>query len=172
MVRMWFDRLLLVTAALSAVLIAFMALSISAQVILRYFFRYTVLWVNDFVEYSLLWSTFLGSAYVLKESKHIEMDFFVSKFSQKPKLYMDVVTSCGGFAVMAVISWYSLLTVLDHYHRGINVIKTVAFPKYIALLPIFVGALLLTIQFALRAADNWKRARAQDTTREQVIYDL
>lgn len=172
MIRMWFDRLLLATAVVSAALIAFMAASITYQVILRRFFGTTILWINDVVEYSLLWSTFLGSAFVLKESRHIEMDFFVSMLGRKARDIAATATSLLGASITGTLTVYSFLTVLDNYIRGILVIKTIEFPKWIVLLPIFFGSFLLTVQFLLRAVDFGRRVRRGGGDRGTVVYDI
>ncbi len=172
MFRRVFNYILIGTGAVSAVLIAFMAVVITYQVALRSFFGATVLWINDLVEYTLLWSTFLGAAFVLREERHIEMDFFVSKLGVRSRELSKILNSAIGAAICGVLAVFSLITVVDNYRRGILVIKTVEFPKYIVLIPIFIGTVLLTVQFMLRAVDHRKKLRGLDGRDEQIIYDL
>jgi TRAP-type C4-dicarboxylate transport system permease small subunit len=170
--RRLFDAVVTAMGFLSALLIAFMAVSITYQVILRYFFNTSVLWINDFIEYSLLWSTFLGSAFVLREERHIEMDFFLSRLGPRNRILSKVATSVLGCLVCGVICVFALVTVTDNYVRGIRVIKTVEVPKYIVLIPIFIGSLLLTGQFAIRAGGYYARLKEPSETEEEVDYGI
>lgn len=154
-----FDLILKGTAAFGCLLIVFMGLSITYGVLLRYFFNIAPIWVNDVVEYIVLGATFLGAAYVLKEESHIEVDLVVNRVDKKTRFLMKIITSLIGASVCLIMTWYGMVTVWDNYQRGTNVYKSMDFPKYIVLLPIFIGSLLLTIQFLRRAHSYFVQKR-------------
>jgi TRAP-type C4-dicarboxylate transport system permease small subunit len=145
-----FDQILIGLAAFSCTLFFIVVFAISYQVIMRYFFNMPPLWVSDFVEYSMLSATLLGAPYVLKEERHIEVDLITGFLTPDHQIFMKIITSIAGIITCAILTWYSAITVWDNFTRGILVTKTLDFPKYIALLPIFIGAFLLTIQFFRR----------------------
>ena len=145
-----FDRILEAMAALGCFLIIVMGCSITYGVFMRYVFNKASVWVNDLVEYIVLGFTFLGAAYVLRQESHIEVDLIVNRLGLRTRLLMKVITSFIGAAIFLILSWYGMITVWDNFQRGTIVYKSVDFPKYIVLLPIFIGSVLLAIQFIRR----------------------
>lgn len=145
-----FNKLVDFLAGLSCVMLVFIVLSITYQVIGRFFFNIAPMWVNCMVEFCLLWLTFFGATYVLRKEKHIEVDLFISGLSQRQALLLKIVTSFVGSAVCLVLTYYSAIVVWSNYLRGINVLKAMETPKSLVLFPIFVGSLLLSIQFVIR----------------------
>jgi TRAP-type C4-dicarboxylate transport system permease small subunit len=142
-----FDHLIHGLAIFSALLFCLMGLVIIGQITLRYLFNMAPLWMNDTVEYILLTATFLGAAYVLREGQHIEIDIVVNMLAEKKRCALKMVTSALGAMVCFVVTWYGILTTVDNYLRQVVVYKSVEIPKYMVLIPICVGSLLLTIQF-------------------------
>ncbi len=164
-----FDWVLQGLAWLSCFLFFAVVFAISYQVVMRYFFNMPPLWVNDFVEYSMLTATMLGAAFVLKEERHIEVDLITGLLTPEHQHLLKVVTSAAGCLTCAVVAWYGGLTVWDNYSRGIIVTKTMDFPKYLALTPVFVGAFLLTIQFLRRTLLYLDQYRRGDRGRAEKI---
>jgi len=145
-----FDHVLNALAVFSCILFFAMVFTISYQVVMRYFFNMPPLWVSDFVEYSILSATLLGAAYVLREERHIEVDLITGFLTPDHQILMKIVTSIAGIITCAILTWFAAITVWDNFSRGILVTKTLDFPKYLALMPIFIGVFLLTIQFIRR----------------------
>ena len=172
MLRTVFNTILKVSGWISALLIAYIALAITVEVVLRYLFNATIIWINDFVEYSILWATFLGAAYVLKEERHIEMDFFISGLHRKARVVSKIVTSFIGFAISALLAVFSGITTIDNYIRGVRIIRTIEVPKFMVLIPVFIGCVLLTIQFAIRMMDYRRRIGEEPEKMAQPEYDL
>ena len=111
------------------------------------------------VEFSLLWLTFFGAAYVLREKKHIEVDLLVGNLNPKSSIWFKIITSFVGCAVSIVLTYYAAIVVWENYRRDINVLKALETPKFIVLLPIFFGSLLLAIQFLIQAMNLIKKKK-------------
>ncbi len=168
-----FDHVLNVLAAFSCVLFFAMVFTISYQVVMRFFFNMPPLWVSDFVEYSMLGATLLGSAYVLREERHIEVDLITGFMTPDHQIFMKIITSVAGFITCAILAWYAAITVWDNFSRGIIVTKTMDFPKYIALMPIFIGAFLLTVQFLRRTLFYMnERKKAEKKKIEKILQGI
>jgi TRAP-type C4-dicarboxylate transport system permease small subunit len=168
-----FDRVLDALATISCLLFFAVVFVISYQVIMRYVFNMPPLWVNDFVEYSMLSATLLGAAYVLKEERHIEVDLITGLLTPEHQVLMKIITSIAGTVTCAILAWYAGATVWDNYVRRVIVTKTMDFPKYLALTPIFIGGLLLTIQFVRRTlfyADQRRRSAERRT--EKILQGV
>ncbi len=60
-------------------LIALIVITITVQVITRYFFGRPLVWVEELAQYSFIWMVFIGAALGFKELRHIRIDTFVGK---------------------------------------------------------------------------------------------
>lgn len=77
-----------------------MVLIISLDVIIRYLFKFTFIWIIELEIYLFGFMFLLGSGYALKYEKHVRVDVFYSKFSQKKKAFIDLL---GG--LLYLIPW-------------------------------------------------------------------
>ena len=77
MKRLWmvFDRIMLCSAVVAGFLLLLITLFVSYSVTLRYMRYNPPIWILQFTEYALLWVTFLGSAWLLRQEKHIRIGF-------------------------------------------------------------------------------------------------
>ena len=146
-----FDTILRGVLYFGVLLVILMAIFICYEVVARYFFNWAPLWINDFVEYSLLVITFIGASYVLKEDRHIEVDLVTQAFSVKTQFSFKIVTSLMSAAICLLMTFYGFDTVWDNYVRNVNVVKTMDFPKFVPLLSIALGCTFLGIEFIRRA---------------------
>jgi TRAP-type C4-dicarboxylate transport system permease small subunit len=64
------DKVMSVFAWSSACLLAFVCLAVCIDVVLRLFVNESLQWVNEISEYSLVYVTFLGAAWLLKSEGH------------------------------------------------------------------------------------------------------
>ncbi len=147
-------------AGLSIFLILFITAAIAYQVLIRFFSAGAIIWINDVTEYVLLWITFLGGPYVLREQKHIEVDILVSRLSESKQLLVKSVTSSLGAGICLILSWYALDLVWDFYQRGVPVVKTIEVSKALVIFPIFLGFFFMTILFVLNARVNMLKRKS------------
>jgi TRAP-type C4-dicarboxylate transport system permease small subunit len=90
-----------------------MALMVFANVALRFFTDYSILWVEEVSRYLMIWLTFLGSGLVLRHGGHIGIDTLQEKFPRQAPLMRAVIFILlfGFFAFMVWIGTrYALLT--------------------------------------------------------------
>ncbi len=73
-----FDRLNGVLAVMGATLLILVMLSVSYNVATRYFFRFSTPGMFEIWEYSLLYMTFLGAAWLLRREGHVSMDIVLN----------------------------------------------------------------------------------------------
>ncbi len=73
-----FDHILGALMSLGAAIVAFLMLSVCWDVIARTFAGKPLTWVLEFTEYSLLYMTFLSTAWVLKDEGHVTNDIFLA----------------------------------------------------------------------------------------------
>lgn len=160
-----FDGVLDTFRFLAIILIVWSWLITCVEVFLRYFLNRPQAWTLELVEYSLLYITFLGTAWVLREEQHVIMDLIISRLNPKTQNIINAVTSILTAILCMVITWYAGRATWDHFNRGMVTPKSLEFPLYPLLGVISLGYGLLTIQFMRRAYGFMKRR--SDKTREQ-----
>lgn len=65
--------------AFGILLIASIVITITIQVMTRYFLGQPLVWVEEMAQYSFIWMVFIGAALGFKELRHITIDTFVAK---------------------------------------------------------------------------------------------
>jgi len=146
-----FDRGIDIFAFSAAILMAFIMLSVTAEVVLRYFFQSPMLWVIEVTEYCLLWLTFLAATWVLRREGHVVMDLLVNRLNSKKLAMVNMFTSIAGAAICLVIAWYGVKVTVDLLQRDHVFMSILRPPSYILFLIIPIGSLMLVAQFLRRA---------------------
>lgn len=142
-----FDSLLTGTAYLSGFLIIFMMLSISYEVVMRYFFNAPTSWVIDFSGYTQQAIVLLGAAWVLRNGGHTRIDIILERFQGRRQSVINLFTSCLGFIASATFFWKGLEATWGAYQRGDFLYRDIEVPSALLLGFFPVAFLLLCIQF-------------------------
>ncbi|MCF8063091.1 MAG: TRAP transporter small permease [Deltaproteobacteria bacterium] len=158
-------------AVLAGLGILFVMFSIFYEVVVRYFHLQPPTWVNEVTEYLLLYITFLGAPWVLKEDGHVRVDIVVGRLRWKTQKLFDLGTSLAGMGICGVLVWYGTKTAWELYQRGIPVIKTLAVPKVFLVGIIPVGSLLLIAEFFRRARRFWDAFQKAETSGEEAARE-
>lgn len=155
--RFWavFDALLEIMSVFGMLLLAFIMLSVVWEVITRYFLGRGTIWVDEVGGYSMLFITFLGGAWLLKEEGHVEMDVVTSLLSERNRLLMRSITSLAGAFVCMVLTWSGAQVALDHLQRGLSRPTPVEPPDFPLFAIIPISCFPLFIQFLRRAHRSW-----------------
>jgi TRAP-type C4-dicarboxylate transport system permease small subunit len=115
------DRFVRATALLSrlfgytaAALIAVGVLVVCEMVFVRYVLNQTTIWQTDFVTYSLVAATFLGSPYVLTLRGHVNVDVLPHYLDRRKRYGLAV------FSTLLALAFCLVLTVLaaQYWHEA------------------------------------------------------
>lgn len=151
-----FDRIIHGLAYLSAAAIAFVALVICYTVIMRYFFQIIPLWTNDITSFLLLGITFAGGAYVAEKDAHTRVDILIRLIHGRPRMYLELAVAVFVCLVTAVLAWFAFHTVIDQYERGTRIMRSIIVPRWIILLPILIGSVLISLKYLQIAVRIWR----------------
>ncbi len=165
-----FDRILDITAYIAFGLLIFSWFSVCAEVIFRYFLRQPIIWVVEVTEYIIVQITFLGAAWLLRRDGHVVVDVVTSHFSKKNQAFILTITSSVCVAMFVVITWWGAVATWGAYQENLYIPKQLGMPKFLVMLVIPVGSLLLVGQFLKRARVallTWRSLRNQDQKREE-----
>lgn len=160
MLSRFLDKILTGMAVLAGLFLLFITFSISYSIFTRAAGFQSPVWTIQFNEYSLLWMTFLGSAWVLSRRKHVAVDVVTSHLRPESRRVADVVHSFLGIAVCGALCWHSSLMTLNLFQRGVTDVQAVDMSKSLVLVVIPVGFLVLTAQFCRNLAMALGRRRA------------
>lgn len=134
-------------AFLAGGLLLFITFSICISIALRIMKIQTPLWAVQFNEYSLLWMTFLGSAWLLRKGRHVSLDILTNRVGTGGLKVLSVIHAVLGLGVCGVLAWISTTVTWDLFRRGVMDVRAVDVPKYSILAVVLVGFVVLTLEF-------------------------
>lgn len=143
----FFDTTLIVLSFISGLLLVFITFSIGYAILSRLLNLPSLIWVVQFNEYALLWVTFLGTAWVLKNDQHTSIDILTRFLGGKTMAVLKCLHGVLGMGLCSILTWYGALTVIDQFQRGTIDVKAIDIPMYLILFVIPLGFFLLFIQF-------------------------
>ncbi len=144
-----FDSANKLLVLLAAVLLIFIMLGIIVDVVLRQF-GIALIWMFEMTEYSLLFITFLGAAWLLKTEGHVTMDLVLSRLNLKTQYRLNFITSILGAITCFVIAWYGTRVTWEYFQIGYTLNTELAPPQAPIMAIIPIGCFLLFIQFLRR----------------------
>ena len=149
-----FDFIIEFLSYIAGIIILAATFMVSWSAVVRYLGFRPPLWTFQFTEYALLWFTFLGAAWLLREGGHISIDTIVSRLHTKTRRHVEIINDILGFIVCVIIFWFGTLHTIDLFQRGIMEVKGTTVPKFPLFLIIPLGGLALSIQFGRQFFKN------------------
>ena len=159
-----FNRVVNLLAIVSGVFIVFATFSVCLNVLFRYFLNMPMQWVIEFSEYALLFMTYLGTAWVLREGGHVRMDMVVNRLRPTGQALVNSITYLIGGIMCGMLTWYGAHTTWAKFETGIRFESMLRFPMGPIHAVVPVGFLLLFIQFVLLSyghLGSWRELRKE-----------
>ncbi len=117
------------------------------MVFLRYVYKASTVWQTEFVTFSLIGATFIGSSYVLLHRGHIGVDILPSMLGGRKKFLLELTGGIISLVFCAIIAY----TGYTHFHealiKGWTTASVWALPLWIPLLSLPVGMGMLCLQY-------------------------
>jgi TRAP-type C4-dicarboxylate transport system permease small subunit len=89
----------------AAALIALGVLVVCQMVFTRYVLNQNTIWQTDFVTYSLVAATFIGSPYVLLTRGHVNVDVLPLYLGERPRWWLALVSILMSLAFCVILLW-------------------------------------------------------------------
>lgn len=70
-----------------------MFLLVVIQIVMRYFFRTPILWINDISTILFIWAILIGLGAAIKNYRLISIDFIASKINKKGRLFIELIVT-------------------------------------------------------------------------------
>lgn len=141
-------------AVLAGGLIIFAMLSVVAEVVTRSFMGRPLVWVIEISEYLLLYITFLGTPWLLREEGHVRVDILLRAVNPRVRAFLEALSSVVGASICLILVVYGGQIAWDAYRRGVYNPTILQFPKAPLLAVIPAGSLFLTVQYVRRLAGS------------------
>ena len=142
-----FDYIIEFLTYMAGIIIVVITFAVSCSAVVRYLGFRPPIFTIQFTEYALLWFTFLGAAWLLREGGHIRIDTIISRLPTKTRRKVEIIDDILGLIVSIIIFLFGTLHAIDLFQRGIMEVKGTTVPKFPLFLIIPLGALALSIQF-------------------------
>lgn len=142
-----FDSIINFMAILGRVVIIIISLLIIVDIISLKFFSNQFSWILEVSEYLLVFLTFLGVAWLLREDGHIKLDLLLNRLSEKNRTRMEIVNSCIGAIISLIITVYGFLATWNLYMRDIKTETILEIPRSLLIVVIPVSFLFVFVQF-------------------------
>ncbi len=119
-----------------------LAVLIGLDVIIRYIFQFTFIWMIETEIYLFGILFLLGSGYTFKYEKHVRVDVFYAKLSKKRKAWIDIL---GGIGLL--IPWCYVVIVTSWYYGLSSFMMNESSPQPGGLPALYVLKFCITIGF-------------------------
>jgi C4-dicarboxylate transporter DctQ subunit len=146
-ISLCFDRVIDILGLFSAALVAFAMIGICAEITLRNFIGWSLAWIFEMTEYSLLFMTFFGAARLLKSEGHVRMDIVLNLLKPRTQILLNIINSIVCAIACLVFTFYGFKTAWYYFQSGVAYMSFVEPPWWIIISPVPLGFCLLFIQF-------------------------
>ena len=141
------DTLSRIGGVVAILLLLGAVLVVSQMVFVRYVLAGSTIWQTEFVTYSLIAATFIGSPYVLLHKGHVNVDLLQNAASPHGRRVMQFLSGILSIAFCGLLAWSGW----EHFHEALSngwTTDTVwKLPLWIPLLPLPLGIGLLVLQY-------------------------
>ena len=131
----------------AAALVGSAILVVCEMVVMRYFLNASTVWQTEYVIFSLVAATFIGSPYVLLVKGHVNVDLLPNYLGAKGRRLLALVASLAGFVFCAVLALKGYQLFHEALVNNWTTDTVWALPLWIpyAAMPIGIG--ILTLQY-------------------------
>lgn len=157
-----FDYIISGMAAFGGGIIVFCMIIVAANITMRYMWNISQSWLMQFIEYSLLFMTFLGIAWVMRSEGHVKMDLLLNRLGIRPRSIVVAVTSALNAIIFLIVALYSAEVTWDFFLRGYFDYKVINVPKAYVLFIIPLGSFILAIELIRRTIKHlgiWRNSK-------------
>lgn len=136
-----------ICGTLAAICLASACIVVCQMVVIRYVLGASTVWQSEFVTFSIVAATLIGSPYVLLTRGHVNVDLLPHYLDETGKRWLAVVASALGIIFCAVLAWTGWTYFYEAWREGWVTSSVWAPPLWIILLPLPLGLGLLTLQY-------------------------
>ena len=123
-----------------------MAIFATYEVIMRYVFNRPTIWVWEINIQLMALIIFLGGAYTYLHGSHVRVDLLTSRFSEKTRAILDIVTSPIFFFACIILIWKGSERAMEAVVARETTVSIFASPLYPLWIMLPIGVFLFMLQ--------------------------
>jgi TRAP-type C4-dicarboxylate transport system permease small subunit len=156
-------------AAVAGAILIFLMLLVCYDVAMRYLFRNPTGWALEVCEYMLVYLTFLGSPWLLREKGHVNVDILFFFFPQKIGHIFRVFTSFTAAIGTLILFIFCSAATWDLFQREITMIKMLTIPKWTLMWVIPFGSLFLCLESFRQFYSHLTESQQESDSKHQPL---
>jgi C4-dicarboxylate transporter, DctQ subunit len=142
-----YDRINNILATITICLVIFMIVTITIDVVGRFFFNSPLVWEAEINENVILFMTFFAAAWVLRQDGHVNVELVTSRLTGRSKKIVILLNCIIGIILCLIVTYYGIrLTYMDAVF-GMHKPTALRIPNVYILWVIPLGSLMLTLEF-------------------------
>uniref|UniRef100_A0A7C2K6E4 TRAP transporter small permease n=1 Tax=candidate division WOR-3 bacterium TaxID=2052148 RepID=A0A7C2K6E4_UNCW3 len=144
--RVW-GKFITIQMIIGTALILFDVVIVNFSIFARYVFNYTQVELFEITEYTLLWMTFLGTTWLLKNKGHVTVELIVSRVSPKRREKLMLIVNGISALLMVILFIFSLKVFIYDFKTNYRLAGVLRPPKWPIeiIIPIGIFFMLLEI---------------------------
>ncbi len=127
-------------------LMATMAVLVFANVVSRYLFNHSLIWVEELTQYQMIWITWLGAGLALREGRHVAVDLLQDALPPGVQHGLRAVIALSMLGLLIAIGWYGAQVVAFSWNQETPMMGMRTGIPYLG---IPIGALVCALHLAL-----------------------
>src|SRR5690625_1225961 len=149
-------------AILARIVTIFIVLIIFTDILTVNLFNYSLPWAIEISEYLLVFLTFLGAAWLLREDGHIKLDLVLNALREKSRVRLEMINSVIGLIISLVLAVSGFIATYNLYERGVKTEAVIELPRFILIVIIPIGFTFLVYQFLVNIIRQRKQYKANE----------
>lgn len=127
-----------------------MASLVFVNVVSRYVFNASIIWVEELTQYQMIWITYLGAGLALREGRHVAVDVFQDMLPESLRRYVRYFVGLAILAFLAALVVLGLQIVAFTWNQETPVMNI---PTGVPYLGVPIGALVMALHLVLVLRD-------------------
>lgn len=136
-----------VAGVAAAAMVGAAIIVVCQMVFMRYVLSASTIWQTEFVIYSLVGATLVGSPYVLLIKGHVNVDLLPLYFGMRGRFILALLASFGGLAFCSFLAWTGWELFYEALTKGWRTDTVWSLPLWIPYLALPLGIGLLALQY-------------------------
>ena len=132
------------------IVVVLIVCGIAVDVVLRNIGVGSIEWMIEVVEYGLFLLTFVGTAYVLRQGRHVTVDILPSLLAPRARRRVAILAGALLLVICAIFLYYGVRAALVSRAENYALVKTFTIREWWLLAVLPAAALLLCIESARR----------------------
>ncbi len=123
------------------VLLVAIAVVMMAQVIMRYCFRQSMPWPEEFCRFCFVYSDFISMGYCVRKGKMLKVDILVGFFPEALQKVLDLISRVVTLLFFAYLSFYAYQATMNSMRGGMKS-TAIELPMWIIYAAVLIGSTL------------------------------